>query len=288
MQIGLTDEGYKSDSFRVWVSQASLLGGIQSVYAVFLDRREGYIVSHSAFLFHSDASDSPRISSFLEGLCDHLYDHLRPRILHEMDLITLCDVCTVLQGLMIADVDDLDEVESPYPQSMRSGSYFPAQPSPSINGLSLQRYPSFEPESAIQPHRPAERFHAGKLLEMILKDVQTRMVFRSQAILRSDVASYTPRGEDLDYPNKISQCEWEKQKLLQFYIDVSAGIANKPGSKTRHTFAVSLDDDDDDNPAYLQMPEEDVQETWYPSLRTTLWLLSCVHTFVEVSNVVVR
>lgn len=140
-------------------------------------------------------------SSFLEGLCDHLYDHLRPRVLHEMELTTLCDVCTVLQGLMIADVDDLDDPETPY--APPSESYFPhASPSGS---LALQRYPSFEPEAAIQPHRPAGRFHAGKLLEMILKDVQTRMIFRSQTIMRSDVASYVPRGDDLDYPDKITK-----------------------------------------------------------------------------------
>jgi hypothetical protein len=45
-----------------------------------------------------------------------LYDHLRPRILHEPSLEVLCGVCTVLQALMVHDVsdmpneDDLEEV----------------------------------------------------------------------------------------------------------------------------------------------------------------------------------
>jgi hypothetical protein len=59
--------------------------------------------------------------------------------------------------------------------------------------------------------------------------------------------------------------------------------AAKHLAKDRQTFAVSLDDDDEDNPAFLQMPDLDIQETWYPSLRSTLWVLSLVHTFVEVS-----
>ena len=55
-------------------------------------------------------------------------------------------------------------------------------------------------------------------------------------------------------------------------------------AKERQTFAVSLDDDDEDNPAFLQMPEKEMQETWYPSLRSTLWVLSLVHTYVEVRD----
>jgi hypothetical protein len=146
-------------------------------------------------------------STFLEGLCDHLYDHLRPRILHEMDLPTLCDVCTVLQGLMIADFGDDDAeltmLATPDAAPGPGSSYFPKFGSPAGNDLTLQRYISYEPESNIQPHRPSETFHAGKLLDMVLRDVQTRMIFRSQAILRSDVGSYAPHEDDLDYPAKL-------------------------------------------------------------------------------------
>jgi hypothetical protein len=145
-------------------------------------------------------------STFLEGLCDYLYDHLRPRILHEMDLSVLCDVCTVLQGLMIADVgDDEYDLNTPQPAFEQVESYFPKVESPVPSVLTLQRYQSYEPEADIQPHRPSTSFSSGKLLEMVLKDVQTRMIFRSQAILRSDVGSYNPRSEDLDYPGKIQR-----------------------------------------------------------------------------------
>jgi hypothetical protein len=122
-----------------------------------------------------------------------------------MDLPTLCDVCTVLQGLMIADFG-LEEAEPTMPATPDAGpgsSYFPKFGSPVGDDLTLRRYISYEPEANIQPHRPSDTFHAGKLLDMVLRDVQTRMIFRSQAILRSDVGSYAPRGDDLDYPAKL-------------------------------------------------------------------------------------
>jgi hypothetical protein len=126
-----------------------------------------------------------------------------------MELSTLCDVCTVLQGLMIADLngDEMDPATpSPVPDG-GAGSYFPKYYSPSQDGLALQRYQSYEAEADILPHRPDSYFHAGKLLGMVLRDVQTRMIFRSQAILRADVGSYAPRGDDLDYPAKMKNGE---------------------------------------------------------------------------------
>jgi hypothetical protein len=62
---------------------------------------------------------------------------------------------------------------------------------------------SYEPENRIQPHRPTERLQVGQLLKMVLQDTQTQLVFRSQALIRSDVESYVPQEDDLDYPGKI-------------------------------------------------------------------------------------
>ena len=141
-----------------------------------------------------------------------------------MDLPTLCDVCTVLQGLMIADFNDEDmDLGTPAtPDAGPGSSYFPKFGSPNGNDLTLRRYLSFEPEANIQPHRPTDNFHAGKLLDMVLRDVQTRIVFRSQAVLRSDVGSYAPRGDDLDYPAKL------KNGMFRACVFV------RPLSPTRH------------------------------------------------------
>jgi hypothetical protein len=47
--------------------------------------------------------------------------------------------------------------------------------------------------------------------------------------------------------------------------------------------SVSLDEEDDYEPALLSLPSAQVQEAWFPSLRTTLWILSCLYTYVDVS-----
>lgn len=56
------------------------------------------------------------------------------------------------------------------------------------------------------------------------------------------------------------------------------------GMSSRPT-AVSLDDDDDDtDPAILSLPAADAQASWYPTLRVTLWILSCLYSYVDVSS----
>jgi conserved oligomeric Golgi complex subunit 3 len=47
------------------------------------------------------------------------------------------------------------------------------------------------------------RLHVGNLLEMILQDAQTRLVFRAQAVVQSEIRYYLPKEGDLDYPSKL-------------------------------------------------------------------------------------
>ncbi|KAJ6033547.1 hypothetical protein N7499_009822 [Penicillium canescens] len=46
---------------------------------------------------------------FLETLCEPLYDHLRPRIIHESDIVRLCQLCTLLQTRYFSDPEDEPE-----------------------------------------------------------------------------------------------------------------------------------------------------------------------------------
>ncbi|KAJ7696201.1 hypothetical protein B0H17DRAFT_1198129 [Mycena rosella] len=48
-------------------------------------------------------SGKEQLYRYLETLCDYLYDDLRLHILHELCLPVLCEVCTVLQVLMVLD-----------------------------------------------------------------------------------------------------------------------------------------------------------------------------------------
>lgn len=47
-------------------------------------------------------------SNFLETLCEPLYDNLRPRIIHETQLVKLCELCTLVQTRYMRDLEDPD------------------------------------------------------------------------------------------------------------------------------------------------------------------------------------
>lgn len=113
--------------------------------------------------------------------------------------------------------------------------------------------------------RPLNRLHLEVLLKMVLQDAQTRLVFRAQALLRADVEYYAPKDKDLDYPERLS-----------------AGAIGK--KLVPRQIAVSLDEEDDDEPAFLSLPPPSAQELWYPTLRVTLWVLSCLYSYIDVSG----
>ena len=111
-------------------------------------------------------SDRSPFSQYLETLCDYLYDDLRPRILHEPRLTVLCEVCTVLQALMVLDQPLDDEMDGEKDDELG-------------------------------------RLHIRQLLQMVLQDAQTRLFFKAQAVIQSEIRYYTPTVQDLAYPDKL-------------------------------------------------------------------------------------
>lgn len=151
-------------------------------------------------------------SEYLETLCDYLYDDLRPRILHEQRLTALCEVCTVLQALMVLDAPGL--APSTASPSIASSS----QPTPSTSSQSefetetetdmvdddsgTNRAAS--PELGMAVRKPGlGRLHIARLLQMVLQDAQTRLFFKAQSVIQAEVRYFTPKPEDLAYPDKI-------------------------------------------------------------------------------------
>jgi hypothetical protein len=55
--------------------------------------------------FHGQAG----LYDFLETVCEPLYDYLRPRIIHENNIVNLCQLCILLQTRFLLDQDE--EVE---------------------------------------------------------------------------------------------------------------------------------------------------------------------------------
>ncbi|KAL7422762.1 Golgi transport complex subunit 3 [Cryptotrichosporon argae] len=241
-------------------------------------------------------SGETQLYGFLESLCDHLYDHIRPRILHEGSLSVLCEVCTVLQALMVSDIPDAD-VDPDAADSDGEGSviytpdstpglssspalhdadYF-SSPAPSRlltpAGSQPRRQSSFASHrfspsvrsgqtKKRRRRRPLAKLHTEHLLKMVLQDAQTRLVFRAQALIQADVQYFVPKPADLDYPEKLGRTE-------------------KGRPLVERQLSVSLDAEDDDEPAFLSLPPPAAQETWYPALRSTLWVLSCLYTYVD-------
>ncbi|KIY73271.1 Sec34-domain-containing protein [Cylindrobasidium torrendii FP15055 ss-10] len=175
--------------------------------------------------FFSTGED--QLYQYLENICDYLYDDLRPRILHEPRLTALCEVCTVLQALMVLDDPDVGNDD---------------------NELNLDL--DGEPKSS-----GWHGLHISQLLEMVLQDAQTRLVFKAQSVIQTDIRYYVPKAKDLAYPEKLIE-------------------ARKPASATdmKEKEIVSQ---------IFRTPSLEKQDTWYPTLQKTVWVLSQLHDYVK-------
>ncbi|CED84896.1 Subunit of cis-Golgi transport vesicle tethering complex-Sec34p [Phaffia rhodozyma] len=245
-----------------------------------------------------------RLIPFLETLCDYLYDYLRPRILHEPSLTVLCQVCTVLQALMVLDTidDDDDEEENQFDTLSPSSNYFSQEPLPidqsavaplhSPNHIRQNSYPGLVYSPSLSQrsfHSPKSRFYGNpgeraearterkrqlsSMLSPVLMDAQTRLVFRAQAVVQTSVGRFIPGEKDLDYPGKI--------------LAAKPVVSSRQAVNELHQEVENLNDlsekgsDEDDDGALFRLPSREVQETWYPTLRKTLWVLEELHFFVD-------
>lgn len=48
-----------------------------------------------------------------------------------------------------------------------------------------------------------KRLHTQHLLQMVLQDAQTRLFFKAQSVIQSEVRWYAPKAEDLAWPDVI-------------------------------------------------------------------------------------
>lgn len=135
-------------------------------------------------------------SQYLENLCDYLYDDLRPRILHEPRLTTLCEVCTVLQALMVLDISALPDSSSE------------DEGDDDVDDLNLDL------DKPRGKRKGLSRLHISHLLQMVLQDAQTRLFFKAQSVIQSDIRYYVAKPDDLAYPDKLMSAH---QVVYQFY-----------------------------------------------------------------------
>ena len=175
---------------------------------------------------------------FLESVCDPLYDHLRPRIIHETQLLKLCELCTLLQTRYMHDQDE-----------------------------------EAEPLEANQ-------LDFSLLIHAALEDTQTRLVFRTQTILRDEIERYKPKKEELDYPARnrhVSLSGTKSQKSTTSGRKESNGEPTTPMPKTP-----MIVEDGDSPTNHWNLDTEAAFEGWFPTLRKAIWLLSRIYRLVNV------
>ena len=179
---------------------------------------------------------------FLESVCEPLYDHLRPRTIHENQLLKLCELCTLLQTRYIRD-----------------------------------------PEEEVDPLE-ASQVDFSVLIQPVLEDAQTRLVFRAQAVLRDEIERYKPRPEDLDYPTRNRRVSLSGTKSKVPITSGRKGSVAEPTTPMPKTPMI-VDEGDSLSGRELRwgLDTEAALEGWYPTLRKAIWLLSRIYRLVNVN-----
>ena len=178
---------------------------------------------------------------FLEAVCEPLYDRLRPKIIHENQLLKLCELCTLIQTRYMQEPDDDLAIVEP------------------------------------------DELDFSALIRPALEDAQTRLVFRTQAILRDEIENYKPKPEDLNLPSngrKISVASVKKNGPVTSGRKGSVVVEPLP---VRPKDPVIVDNDDDFTNGVYGFDIESAYQGWYPTLRKAIWLLSRIYRLVNVS-----
>jgi hypothetical protein len=124
------------------------------------------------------------------------------------------------------------------------------------------------------------RLHISRLLQMVLQDAQTRLFFKAQSIIQAEIRYYAPKPEDLAYPDKLvgasdPRCLHVFEYLMRFPVPTAV---QNPLSGV----GLQYPEAKESVSQIFQVKSLDRQETWYPTLQKTLWVLSQLHDFVKV------
>ena len=186
------------------------------------------------------------VYQFLEAICEPLYDHLRPRTIHETKLQKLCELCTFIQTRYLESDDDDDER--------------------SING--------YAPRS----------LNFAVLIQPALQDAQTRLVFLALAALRDEIETYKPKPEDLAYPKKRRRTSSVAVNGKEPVLSGRKNSTKSPPQTPLSTVPMIGEEDDENGRLGSQwaMDSEKQSASWYPTLPKAVQLLSRIYRLVNV------
>ncbi|KAF7140703.1 hypothetical protein RHSIM_Rhsim06G0154000 [Rhododendron simsii] len=210
-------------------------------------------LEHQLFdhFFPSSAEDISSLAPLIDPLCMYLYDTLRPKLIHEVNLDILCELVNILK------VEVLGEK-----LNIRSESLAGLRPTLDRILEDVQERLTFRARNHIRDEVALELGMALNFCYLVLAainhlEIDERIIVRTAALLSlselaaiavvgcTNISKYFPLDEDLDYPAKLEQLPEMKQE------------------------ATSVDE----NP--------DVFKTWYPPLEKTLSCLSKLYRCLE-------
>lgn len=194
---------------------------------------------------------------FLESLIEPMFDYLRPRIVHETRLDTLCEVCAMIQGQYM-DLDSEDESEHPAS----------AVVSPVANG----RF-------------GVKKLDFAALVQPALEDAQTRLVFLALNALRNTIELYKPTEEDLHWPRTGSEKVTNRSKKGPV-LSGKRAASSATATSTKLSNGADVDVDDGASMVSKQFASTEdskVSQQWYPTLTKAVSLLRRIYRLVNSS-----
>lgn len=181
---------------------------------------------------------------FLEAICEPLYDHLRPRIIHENKLPKLCQLCSLLQTRYMNDPEEEGEMLDP------------------------------------------TQLDFAALVQPVLEDTQTRLVFRTQAILRDEIENFKPHPEDLDYPSRTGLSRMSGLKSSRVPTSGRRQSYTEPMTplpKEAEVVDEDVDSVDDSEAVWTIRDGSAAMHNCYPTLSKAIKLLSRIYRLVNSS-----
>jgi conserved oligomeric Golgi complex subunit 3 len=155
---------------------------------------------------------------YLTDLSEPLYDHVRPRIIHEPHIVALSELCLLFQTQFMRDPD--------------------------------------EAESVIE----SSQFDFGILVQPALQDAQSRLVFRTENVIVSEIQNFVPKDRDLEYPRLLHVPSGSMMSPIVKSPDVMSPMG---GSNEFFDSGILF-------------------QGWYPTLRKSIWILSKIYRLVNV------
>ncbi|KAI5301534.1 Golgi transport complex subunit 3 [Ascosphaera pollenicola] len=178
---------------------------------------------------------------FLESICEPLYDYIRPMILRETRLVHLCQLCTLLQTRYLSDFED------------EGGDY-------SDNGTDVAQ------------------LDFSILIQPALEDAQSRLVFRTQSIMRTGIERFKPKPEDINYPEHNRQISFSRALRVPAGADSGSSHTSLPNMTVVDEEAYPSHEEND---AAWEADAGSILDGWYPTLKTAIWLLSRIYRLVN-------